>query len=145
MAARNPGPFSNDLLTRPRSDKNKPDKHGQGPGEPFSLRRNWTIQAGPPWISLRRLHFMNDFMRIDELGCVIVLSHLALIKTAFNFLIERRKQLYKDSEIRLLRLSAPKRGRASAKGTETVPFRTCTRQLHPPTTACVQSSVKYSI
>ena len=67
----------------------------------------------------------------------------------FNFLTERRKQPYKDSEIRLLRPSAPEHGK------EMIPFRTS--QLHPPTTAsctstlCNQSpsflfpSVRYSI
>ena len=53
---------------------------------------------------------MTDFMRIDRPGMYDSVKPPSLDQgsiDSFNFLIERRKQLYKDSEIRLLRLSAP--------------------------------------
>lgn len=49
--------------------------------------------------------FMNDFMWIDQLG----MHDSVKPPSVFNFLIERRKQLHKGSEIRLLRPSAPLR------------------------------------
>jgi len=48
---------------------------------------------------------MNDFMQIDELGVYDGVKPPGVNQGSidgFNFLIERRKQLYMDSEIRLL-------------------------------------------
>jgi len=50
---------------------------------------------------------MNDFMRFDEPGVYDSVKPPGVdqgLIDGFNFLIERRKQLYKDSEIRLLQL-----------------------------------------
>jgi len=46
---------------------------------------------------------MNDFMRIDGQGCTTAPPGVDQGSIGgFNFLIERRKQPYKDSEIRLI-------------------------------------------
>ena len=49
--------------------------------------------------------FMNDFMRIDKPGMYDSVKPPGVDQGSsdgLNFLIERRKQLYRDSEIRLL-------------------------------------------
>ena len=56
----------------------------------------------------------------------------------FQLLDRARKQLYKNSEICLLQLYFVS---PSANGKETVPFRTCTRQLYPPATVSCMSTL----